>query len=143
MVVTAFRCVFCLLFILLYLFWCIKHKTLLPYSISTHLSRCPTTRIIYGVSSILLLVFFTWIFCRKNPSYCIIVVLAILIFVFDVDRYRSCHFLVTFLYVLILSVMVCRKKKWFMLLLPLVIGALTRNICLMELSFLCVVIWVI
>lgn len=143
MIVIIFKCMFCLLFILLYLFWCIKHKTLLPHSISTHLSRCPTTKIIYGVSSMLLLGFFLWIFCRNNPSYCIIAVLAILIFIFDVDRFRSCHFIVTFVYIMILSIIICRKNKWFMLLLPLIVGMLTRNICLMEISFLFVVIWVI
>jgi len=142
-VCLIFRVCFCLFFLTMYVFWCVKDKTTLPLSISEYLSSCRTTRLIYLVSSLFIIVGFILLFCRRRPLYIVVAILAVLVFLFDVRRYRVAHYTCAILYVACLSGVVLQSTWWPVLLIPVVLGLTTHNLCLVEISFLCLMVWFI
>jgi hypothetical protein len=142
-VCIIFRACFCLFFLTMYVFWCVRDKTILPLSISEYLSSCRTTRMIYLVSSMFILVGFIVLFCIRRPAYIVIAVLAVLVFCFDVRRHRVAHYTCAMLYVSCLSVVILCSRWWPVVLIPVIIGLVSHNLCLVEISFLCLMVWFI
>jgi hypothetical protein len=70
-------------------------------------------------------------------------VLAILVFVFDIKKYRYLHFLSAILYIVFISVVLWKKRRWYVLLFPATIGVMTQNLCAAEVAFLSVMVWFI
>jgi len=138
-----FRCCFSLYFIGMYMYWCLKHSTPFPKSVSDQLIDCQTTRRSYMIIQLFIIIFFIWLFCIENPFYFIIAVCAILVFVFDIRNNRYAHFAVAILYILTISVAIIQRGWWFILLIPLLVATMTRNLCATEVAFLSLMVWFI
>ena len=98
---------------------------------------------IYLVSSMFILIGFIALFCIRRPAYIVIAVLAVLVFFFDVRRHRVAHYTCAILYVACLSGIILMSTWWPVILIPVVIGLTSQNLCLVEVSFLCLMVWFI
>lgn len=140
-----FRCGFSIFFFSLYLFWCFKQNTCFPDCVSRQLVSCEITKKLYFWVQWFIIFSFFALFCREQVLYRWILILALCVYVFDCQSYYTIHYIFTVLYIslLVVSVLLCNKWWCLLLFIPALIGLVSKNLCCAEISFLCIIVWLL
>lgn len=142
-----FQCTFSAFFILLYLYWSCKHNTIFPQCISRQLVSCKRTHLIYSRMQLYLIIGFVLFFCFVQPLYLLSLFFAIMLFIFDAERYYKTHYVCTVMLCTSLVLVILLTEKWFQILFLLficiIVGFSSKNLCCTQIIFLSSIIWLL